>query len=171
MCDLPIAGFKFADDNESFLLSDIVEAIRIKHPDFVITDTICESVIRHGDIKTAYTIHSVCLYGEIVVHPNFVMKITKKEAIRLYALMFDDIPMIKQEEPEVKQLPKSERRLETMRNINKQYPHLQTKREVYEKCKEVSPDDFSMTQESFGEGGGCIWRKAKAAGITWAGIC
>lgn len=186
MRDLPVYGFKYADDNESFKLSDIISAIKIIKGDLIIDE---ELVIRQAE-KDFFELWDDSNAGDYLIAlakesskpkaeqnlPKIIntKMIKKRDAIRLYQLIIDEHSVISSD---TKLEPKNgnietlkSRRLKTMMEVNKEHPELKTKREVFEKCKNNNNSDFSIEFKSFSTGSTSVWKDAKDAGIIWKNI-
>lgn len=100
MCDLPIYGFKYAADDESFKLSDIISAIKIIKNDLVIDE---ELIIRLAE-KDFFDLWEITNGGEILIamaagygkpreeqnlpKPTSITMIRKRDVIKLCDSIF-----------------------------------------------------------------------------------
>lgn len=116
MCDLPIYGFKYAADDESFKLSDIISAIKIIKSDLVIDE---ELIIRLAE-KDFFDLWEITNGGEILLamavgygkpreeqdlpKPTSITMIRKRDVIKLCDLIFKTegrVNSVESLEPEV----------------------------------------------------------------------
>lgn len=186
MCNLPIVGFALFEDDYSFKLSDIVLAIKLIKNDLMINESEVVALAEMGFLNLwedsnvgEYLIALAKEGGKPKAEQNLpkiinTRMIKKRDAIRLYQLIIDEHSAIKSD---TKLEPKNgkiealkSRRIKTVIEINKEYPELKTKREVFEKCKKKNSSDFSIEFKSFSTGSTSVWKDAKDAGIIWKNI-
>ena len=163
---------KYCNELEYYTLKEAVEILEIVCQKRDLPESDVKELASRLGITFHVVARPIAMGDTLIIPPNPRSNIPIKlywEDLQCLIDYCEENPQFAQD-IQRKEKTRKEKRLETMLQVNKEYPDLKTKREVLEKCKEKNNKDFFITFESFSTGSTSVWREAKNAGIIWNNI-